>query len=71
VFANTIPLPHDAAAVLSALRPEIDLYLDLSSPLFADHGVTANVEARNVVRRALEAVGLDPAPAQRHPDRSG
>jgi hypothetical protein len=72
LFANTIPLAHEATAVLSALRAEIDLYLGLSSPLFADHGVSANEEARTVVRRALEA-GLDwtPAPVRRHPDGSG
>jgi hypothetical protein len=61
-FASTIPLAHDAAAVLSALRAEIDLYLDLSRPLLADHGVSANNEARTVVRRALEA-GLHWTPA--------
>jgi hypothetical protein len=61
-FAGTIPFAQDAAAVLSSLRAEIDLYLDLSSPLLADHGVSANNEARTVVRRALEA-GLDWAPA--------
>lgn len=57
-FANTIPLAHDAPAVLAALRTEIDLYLDLGSPLFADHGVSPNDDARTAVRRALDA-GLD------------
>ena len=61
-FASTIPLAHDAAAVLSALRAEIELYVDLSMPLLADHGVSANNEARTVVRQALEA-GLDWTPA--------
>jgi hypothetical protein len=61
-FGGTIAFAHDAAAVLSALRAEIDLYLDLSSPLFADHGISANDEARIVVRRALNA-GLDWTPA--------
>ena len=61
-FASTIPHAHDAAAVLSALRAEIDLYLDLVSPLLAEHGVAPNDAARTLVRRALEA-GLEWAPA--------
>jgi hypothetical protein len=72
VFANTISLAHDAAAVLSALRAEIDLSLDLSSPLVRGSRRNGDDETRTVVRRALEA-GLDwiPAPARRHPDKSG
>lgn len=62
VFSNTIPRAHEAAAVLSALRAEIDLYLDLSSPLFARHGVSPSDDARAVVQQALEA-GLDWTPA--------
>lgn len=54
-FAETIPNAHDATAVLAALRAEIDLYLDLSAPLLAEHGVIANEQARAVVRPALEA----------------
>ena len=61
-FAHTIPHAHAAGAALSALRAEIDLYLDLGSPLFAHHGVSTNEEARAVVRHALD-VGLDWSPA--------
>jgi predicted nucleotidyltransferase len=61
-FAHTIPHAHAAGAALSALRAEIDLYLDLGSPLFAQHGVSTNEEARAVVRHALD-VGLDWSPA--------
>jgi hypothetical protein len=57
-FANTIPQAHDATAVLAALRAEIDLYLDLGSPLLAEHGVWPNDDARTIVRRALDA-GLE------------
>jgi hypothetical protein len=60
-FAETIPTAHDKAAVLSALRAEIDLYVDLSGPLLAEPGVVANDEARAVVHPALEG-GLDWSP---------
>ena len=63
-FAGTIPPAHDAAAVLSALRAEIAIYVDLSAPLFARHGVSPNEDARSVARQALEA-GLDWTPAPR------
>ena len=61
-FAATIPPSHDAEWVLSALRAEIALYLDLGAPLLAEHGVAPNDGARTVVRHALDA-GLDWAPA--------
>ena len=60
-FAKTISATHDPAAVLSALRTGIDLYLDLSAPLLAEHGVAPNEAARAVVRPALDA-GLSWSP---------
>src|SRR5262245_7151177 len=57
-FARTVPATLDSAAVLSALRAEIELYLELSAPLFVEHAIAANDAARAVVRPALEA-GLD------------
>jgi hypothetical protein len=54
-FAVTIPFADDPSAVLSALRAEVALYLDLSAPLFAEHGVSPNDGARTIVHQALDA----------------
>jgi hypothetical protein len=54
-FAATIPFADDPAAVLSALRAEIGLYLELSAPLLAEHGVSPNDAARTIVHQALDA----------------
>jgi hypothetical protein len=63
-FSATIPFAHDRAAVLSALRAEIGLYLELSAPLLAEHGVSPNHRARRIVRQALDAgLGWTPSAA--------
>lgn len=57
-FARTIPVSLDAAAVMEALRAEIDLYRQLADPLLSRYGVDLAADARAVVLRALE-IGLD------------
>ena len=60
-FARTVPIALERAAVLEALRAEIDLYRRLADPLLARHGVDLAIEARAVILRALEA-GVDWTP---------
>jgi hypothetical protein len=60
-FARTVPNALDRAAVLDALRAEIDLYRLLADPLLARHGANANIDARTVVLGALD-LGLDWTP---------
>ena len=63
-FSATIPFAHDPAAVLSALRAEIGLYLELSAPLLAEHRVSPNDRAREIVHQALDAgLGWTPSAA--------
>jgi hypothetical protein len=57
-FARTVPVSLDRAAVMGALRAEIDLYRLLADPLLARHDVVPAAEARAVVVRALE-LGLE------------
>ena len=63
-FSSTITSADDPAAVLSALRAEIGLYLELSAPLLAEHGVSPNDGARTIVHQALdEGLGWTPSAA--------
>ena len=63
-FARTVPAALDPAAVLGALRAEIDLYRRLADPLLTRHGASPASEARSVVVRALElGIGWTPATA--------
>lgn len=60
-FAATIAGP-DPGALLTALRAAMHLYVELSRPLLARHGVIPNDPARRVVLAALDA-GLDWRPS--------
>jgi hypothetical protein len=60
-FTRTVPVSLDAAAVMEALRAEIDLYRQLADPLLSRYGVDLAADARAVVLRALE-FGLDWTP---------
>ena len=61
-FSGTITSADDPAAVLSALRAEIGLYLELSAPLLAEHGVSPKDGARTIVHQALdEGLGWTPS----------
>lgn len=63
-FARTVPTALERAALMDALRAEIDLYRRLADPLLARHGVDLAIDARSVILRALE-LGLEwtPGPA--------
>jgi hypothetical protein len=60
-FARTVPSSLDRAAVMEALRAEIDLYRLLADPLLTRHGDDLADEAREVVLPALES-GLEWTP---------